>query len=154
MYCPKCRGEFRPGLEWCAGCDVSLVAEQPDEDPFRSQASMAAHLEVKELESLVTANQELLQQLQRKLAKTHIVTVISVESEENRAMRRFTLLCLVSDIEEARSFFGNEWEQSVAAEGLEEADLDSEDCPACGAAVAATDEECPECGLFVGRLEE
>ncbi len=154
MFCPKCRGEFRPGLEWCASCDVSLVGEQPDDDPFRSNDTMAALLEGKELESLVTANQELLLQLQRKLAANRIATVISTESVEHRSMGRFMLLCKSSDIEEARTFFGEEWEQSVAAEGLDEADLDSENCPACTSPVPATEEECPECGLFVGRLEE
>jgi predicted amidophosphoribosyltransferase len=154
MFCPKCRGEFRPGLEWCAGCDVSLVSHQPDDDPFSSKDAMAVLLEGKELESLVTANQELLLQLQRKLAANRIATVISTESEDHRAMGRFMLLCLNSDIEQARSFFGEEWEQSVAAEGLKEAVLDSENCPACTSPVPATEEECPECGLFVGRLEE
>jgi hypothetical protein len=133
---------------------VALVTEVPDDDPFRSNDTMAAHLEGKELEVLVSANQELLLQLQRKLAANRIATVISVESEENRAMRRFMLLCLASDIDEARSFFGDEWGQSVAAEGLQETVVESENCPACGSPVPATEEECPECGLFVGRLEE
>ena len=154
MFCPTCRGEFRPGLEWCAGCDKALVDEQPDDDPFRSKDTMAALLDGQELEILVTANQELLLQLQRKLAANRIATVISAESEEQRAMGRFTLLCSTTDIEQARAFFGNEWEQSVAAEGLEEVVLGSENCPACNSPVPATEEECPECGLFVGRLEE
>ena len=154
MYCPSCRGEFRAGLEWCASCDCALVAEMPDDDPFRSNDHMAAYLEGKELQPLLTSNQELLLQLQRKLAKQRIATVISTESEEHRAMRRFMLLCQASDLERAKEFFGDEWGQSVEAEGLEMNELDAESCPACMSPVPADAEECPECGLFVGRLEE
>ena len=92
MYCPGCRGEFRPGLDWCASCDQPLVSEQPNDDPFRSKDTMADYLRDKELEQLVTANQELLIQLQRKLAAQRIATVITTESEEHRAMGRFMLL--------------------------------------------------------------
>jgi len=115
---------------------------------------MAALLQGQELESLVGANPELLQQLQRKLAAERIATVISTSSEEDRAMGRFKLLCLKTDIERARMFFGEEWGQSVVAEGLELDSVGAENCPACTTPVPAVDEECPECGLFVGRLEE
>ena len=154
MYCPGCRGEFRVGLEWCASCDMALVVEMPNDDPFRSNDHMAEFLEGKELDVLVSANQDLLMQLQRKLAKERIATVISIQSEEHRAMGRFMLLCQVSELERARAFFGDEWGQSVEAEGLEVGDLDAENCPACSSPVPPDDEECPECGLFVGRLEE
>ncbi len=154
MYCPGCRGEFRPGLEWCASCDMALVSEQPDDDPFRTKDNMAAYLQGKELEPLVTANQELLLQLQRKLANQRIATVISTESEQTRAMGRFMLLCQTSEIVRAREYFGDEWGQLVEAEGLEVNELSAENCPACSTPVPADAEECPECGLFVGRLEE
>lgn len=28
-FCPKCRGEYRPGYTWCVDCDVALVDELP-----------------------------------------------------------------------------------------------------------------------------
>lgn len=138
----------------CATCEVKLVVEQPDDDPYRTPDAMAALLQGQELESLVGADQELLLQLQRKLAAERIATVISTDSEQDRAMRRFKLLCLKTDIERARMFFGDEWGQSVVAEGLELDAVGAENCPACTTPVPAQDEECPECGLFVGRLEE
>ena len=115
---------------------------------------MADYLRDKELEQLVTANQELLIQLQRKLAAQRIATVITTESEEHRAMGRFMLLCQVSDLDRAKEYFGDEWGQSVEAEGLEVTELSAEACPACSSLVPPDVEECPECGLFVGRLEE
>ena len=30
MYCPSCRGEFRPEITVCPDCDVSLVAALPE----------------------------------------------------------------------------------------------------------------------------
>lgn len=32
MYCPSCRGEYRPELSECPECGVELVAELPDAD--------------------------------------------------------------------------------------------------------------------------
>jgi hypothetical protein len=34
MYCPQCRGEYRPGFSQCADCEVSLVEklEEPVQD--------------------------------------------------------------------------------------------------------------------------
>lgn len=32
MFCPKCRGEFRPEVEVCPDCSVSLVAALPAEE--------------------------------------------------------------------------------------------------------------------------
>lgn len=32
MYCPSCRGEYRPELSECPECGVALVAELPDEE--------------------------------------------------------------------------------------------------------------------------
>jgi hypothetical protein len=31
VYCPNCRGEYRPGFSWCKDCDVALVDELPAE---------------------------------------------------------------------------------------------------------------------------
>ena len=31
MFCPVCRGEYRPGFTVCSDCDVALVAELPRE---------------------------------------------------------------------------------------------------------------------------
>lgn len=32
MYCPVCRGEYRPGFYRCKDCDVTLVEKLPPQD--------------------------------------------------------------------------------------------------------------------------
>jgi hypothetical protein len=36
MFCPVCKAEYRQGFARCADCDVELVYEFPEEDPFCS----------------------------------------------------------------------------------------------------------------------
>ena len=165
MYCPSCRGEFRAGITRCANCEVDLVAEAPDLDPYASPESMAALLAEAELRPVLLGTYEPARQAQGLLAGARIASVVAPEEDDDMQPglhARFVLLVAEEDVGRARGFFEARFAAGVANEGLQLKDPESQEvdaegalpCPACDTPVPADQAECPECGLFVGVAEE
>ena len=172
MYCPECRSEFVEGVASCAACEVSLVAELPELDPYATPEGMAAMLEGKEVQAFMVANQVVLQEVQRLLGDFRIPSAIAGEAAEEleAAMHaRFFLMVAEDQLDDARQVMADQWKKGVEAEGLmfadgqapsgkgveaEVAEDGAADCPACGVSVPPEAEECPDCGLFVGAAGE
>lgn len=167
MYCPKCRSEFRDGIAYCANCDVDLVEETPDEDPFSSPDKMAALLADADLEAVAVGQYVNLKEHQANLAKERIPTIIAPEEGEEiqpGLHARLYLLAAADDTDRVREYYRARFERGIETEGLMldrgEPKVSPEDleasilpCPACGEPVPPTAAECPECGLFVGDPE-
>jgi len=45
MFCPQCKGEYRPGFTHCVDCDVDLVEKLPELDSGPGGQSQVAELE-------------------------------------------------------------------------------------------------------------
>src|SRR5436305_610504 len=73
LFCPQCKGEYRPGFVRCADCDIQLVAELPSEIAKRGSASNSVLVPV-----LVTANTSLL------AAVTSVLNTAGIRNVEER----------------------------------------------------------------------
>ena len=173
MYCPKCRSEFRPDVAHCANCEVDLVENLPETDPFETAEGMAELIQDREVQALFVGNHVALLEVQKILAKERIPSVIAGEAAEEleAAMHaRFYLMIAEEQLEAAKAVVASRWEAGLEQEGLMLKDASAvkaevaegsdaveggdAPCPACGHVVPATVGECPECGLFVGVAEE
>jgi len=165
MYCPECRSEFREGVTHCQNCQVDLIAEAPDQDPFSSPERMAQMLADKDLQAVIVGPYTSMRETQKLLSEVQIASIIAPEEGQELQPglhERLYLMIASDDLDRVRTFFDQRWEAGMQTEGLmlkkpgstadaeEDTGSDAAPCPACSTPVPAVAEECPECGLFVG----
>ena len=159
MFCPSCRSEFRPGIDFCRNCEVSLLNELPDQSIFHSSEAMATALEGRELRPILVASHVELVKVQTQLGGHQIPSLLANEDGgdfQPGIASRFFLMVAEEDAQKAIQFVNNSALEGFKREGLvEKLTLgNTSECPACASEVPASSEECPECGLFLGLGED
>ncbi len=159
MYCPGCRSEFNPGVEYCKSCEVDLVDELDAESIFSSPEAMMEALDGKELRPVMVDSHVQLEKVQQVLAERQIASILANEDAgdfQPGVASRFFLMVDIEDYEIATDFLNKTFKEGIQQEGIvEEVDLGNTDvCPACGTDLAENIEECSECGLYLGLGEE
>ena len=158
MFCPMCKFEYRVEISRCEPCNVALVEQIPDEDPYSSTDGMARLLEGKDLQPLIIGDHQGLQEVQQALATHRVASIIGNDPRDEGLgthVGSFCLLVTTDQVEMAQTVLRDNWMESVDREGLGTTPDLSEvlSCPACGFSVPSEIEECPECGLFVGTAD-
>lgn len=170
-YCPKCRSEYRRGVERCASCGgVSLVDTLPEPRDLRAEelatarpVSVGGVDGVREVEvdghSLDPARIFVLataSELKIVLDGADVPSaIVPLDIDLPDGVPRFEVRVRPGDYAAAQDVLSAAWREQVAQEGGDgAAAADVETCPACGAHVPLDVDECPDCGLGIGAAEE
>lgn len=153
-FCPVCSAEYRLGFTRCNSCEVDLVAALPEHVDL-SEESVRKALEGKELVAISRGFLDPILEMRELLGGQRIPSLV-VESEEEvpKGMPKRVVLCVSQEhLEAAGRVLGENFRKMLDDEGISPtvANLQQNQCPACGEPVAEDQEECPECGLFVGK---
>ena len=152
--CPDCGEEYVHSALTCVHCEVALVHEE--EVPTAGAQDLPP---VGELTPIRVASAGWALALSELLVAEGIAHRVDVVSEDAAAAGRraagpgpYGVYVLEADVARARAIDAEHLEREIPdlPDDWEDAAVEGEGCPACGACVAEDAAECPDCGLALG----
>ena len=158
-FCPRCRAEYREGIETCSTCDIPLVDSLEGVPLPLSDDTAAMRLEGKELTVLVRGDVATCKEIHHALLSEQIPALMLPPDEDTGQVGLSMVLDVViaeEDQDRAVAVLQRDWADMLKRDELfwpatEEGGMA---CPACGSTAPLVDGCCPDCGLYLGDEEE
>jgi len=158
-FCPRCRAEYREGIETCSTCNVSLVDSLEGVPLPLSEETVATLLEGKELAMLVRGDMSTCKEIHQALLDEQIpALMLPPDDDVGHAGLSMVLDVIIAEEDQDRAVavLQRDWADMLKRDGLfwpatEEGVMA---CPACGSTAPLVDGCCPDCGLYLGDAEE
>ena len=152
MFCPVCKGEYRPGITRCEACGVALVEHVGDRDvepaagAGEEDAADAADrmVEYCGFFSLDEARQARETLRGQRIASEILIRDVVTDDPRTPPSEEYWLRVPIRHVRKVADLIGYEDERSASAEpGSDEGTVA---CSDCGRSVAEDETFCPHCG--------
>lgn len=163
-YCPECRDEYRPDIEFCAECEIKLLTGEEMAEATGKRINQSGGLvKLSPNDDILTVQQGDLKDLKgiaAVLEQEHISSILMGEEPgcgKGCCGPGAYLAVKREDVPEAQRVIQNYWDRTTgfstydtsSCEAVVNKDAGEAVCPACGFQFQTRTDTCPDCGLYL-----